>query len=118
MSEHEGGESRTAVAFFLGFLLGVLVGLGGAGSYFLIHLRRARAEAEAARAAELEARRHAEENFWQALAELDKALRDAQTLKARKARKWAEANWGKDGRRDELEKAIREFEKELKKGEK
>ena len=60
MSEHEGGESRTAVAFFLGFLLGVLVSLGGAGTYFLVYLRHARAEAEAARLAAEAARAEAE----------------------------------------------------------
>src|SRR3712207_4459626 len=51
MAEHEGSESRTATAFFLGFLLGVLVSLGGAGAGLMMDQQPARAEAGPARAA-------------------------------------------------------------------
>jgi hypothetical protein len=67
MSEHEGGEGRTTGAFFLGFLLGVLLCLGAGGT--LLVVRRgalaqeqvARMEAERAAMAERDARRAAEE---------------------------------------------------------
>ena len=97
MSEHEGGESRTVGAFFLGFLLGVLVSLGAAGSLWFVMSRQALAqareaemrareateealrEAERARWLEREARRHAEA----ARAKAEKAL-EAQPKKAEK----------------------------------
>jgi hypothetical protein len=96
MSENEGGESRTVGAFFLGFLLGVLVSLGAAGSLWFVMSRQARAQAEAemrareaaqeeairvhrARRLEAEARRRAEA----ARAKAEKAL-EAQPKKAEK----------------------------------
>jgi uncharacterized protein HemX len=66
MSEHEGGESRTTGAFLLGFLLGVLVSLGAAGSLWFVMSRQALAQA---REAEMRARQAQEE----ALREADRA---------------------------------------------
>jgi Type II secretion system (T2SS), protein G len=66
MGEREGGESRSVGAFLLGFLLGVLVTLGGAGSFFMVTQRggmraeMALREAEAARAEAERAREMAE----------------------------------------------------------
>jgi hypothetical protein len=61
MSEREGdSDSRTVSAFFLGFLLGLLVGLGGVGTYFVMVQRRSAEEALAAREAEMQRERAAQ----------------------------------------------------------
>jgi len=67
MGEREGGESRSVGAFLVGFLLGVLVTLGGAGTFFMVaqrgelmRAREAMAQAEAARAEAERAREMAE----------------------------------------------------------
>jgi hypothetical protein len=96
MSEHDGGDSKTTAAFFLGFLLGCLLSLGGAGTYLVIHSQRARMqEMEARRMAE-EARAQAEE----ARAQADRARLAEQ--QARKARAEADAarRKGKDAPKD------------------
>ena len=86
MSEHEGGDGKATVAFFLGFLLGVVLTLGGGGTFFLVRSQRFEAEAEMQRARAEEAMRDAEEARHRAEAELaraEKALRE----KAKPAKK-------------------------------
>jgi hypothetical protein len=67
MGEREGGESRSIGAFLLGFLLGVLVTLGGSATFFMVTQQRgtmmareAMMQAEVARAEAEEARMRAE----------------------------------------------------------
>lgn len=75
MGEREGGESRSIGAFLVGFLLGVLLTLGGAGTFWVMTQRAgvmraemalreaeaARAEAERARAMVEQARKAEQE---------------------------------------------------------
>src|SRR5262245_26134047 len=60
MSERESGESKSWGAFLLGFLLGVLVTLGGSATFFMVTQQRERMMAEEAMAQAEMARAEAE----------------------------------------------------------
>jgi hypothetical protein len=88
MSENEGGESRTTVAFFLGFLLGVALTLGGGGTFFMVHVQRTREEAVMQRHLAEEAMMQAEEARRREAAErvkAEKALREGRKGKGERA---------------------------------